>query len=495
MAPHVVVIPHPVQGHINPLIRLSEKLASQGIIITFVNTDFNHSRMMKARNARHGMLENPSFNIRFVQVSDGLPFDFKRISFSVEAFNAVTITMRASTEDLLQKLLTQSCEPPVSCVIGSSFLPWTFNVAKKFELPFVPFWSQAVSVHVIYRHLSMIIDNGDFPPKKQGMIDYIPGLPPMHPEDLPSDIQSGDPSNVIHQLVVQQLPALKEASWIISNTVYELESQASDALKELSPLFRSIGPLIPSNYLEGEGKPQDFSIVSPRSLSLWAESNCLPWLDSKPERSVLYVSFGSLAQISKVQVQEIAMGLMESEQAFLWVIRPDLVSSEAETTTSTTDYNDILPKGFFEKTKDRGLLVPWSPQLLVLSHPSVGGFFTHGGWNSTVESLSLGVPMLVFPQGVEQSTNRMLVVNQWKIGLRLDSNRDDAIIEGAEIARCVRALLKDEEMRKRSSEVRETIMKAVGEGGSSWKNTIDFVDYLVSLPRKKMDLSLENGLS
>lgn len=173
------------------------------------------------------------------------------------------------------------------------------------------------------------------------------------------------------------------------------------------------------------------------------------------------------------------------------------MSSEAETTTSTTDYNydDILPEGFLEKTKDRGLLVPWSPQILVLSHPSVGGFFTHGGWNSTVESLSLGVPMLVFPQGVEQSTNRMLVVNQWKIGLRLDSCRDDAIIEGAEIARCVRALLKDEEMRKRSSEVRETIMKAVGEGGSSWKNTKDFVDYLVLLPTKKMDLSLESGLN
>ncbi|GLJ25454.1 hypothetical protein SUGI_0487360 [Cryptomeria japonica] len=487
MAPHAVIIPYPVQGHINPLIRLSEKLASHGIIITFVNTDFNHCKMMKARN-RHGILQDPSFNIRFVQVTDGLPFDFKRTAVSVEFFNALMTTMRASAEDLLDKLLIQSCEPPVSCVIGSSFLPWTIDIAKKFELPFVAFWSQAVSVQVIYRHLSMIIDNGDFPPKKQGMIDYIPGLPPMHPQDLPSDIQSGDPSNPVHQVIVQQLPALEEAAWIISNTVYELERQASNVTKEKSPVFLSIGPLIPSIYFEGEGKLEDFSIASPRSLSLWAESNCLPWLDSRPERSVCYVSFGSLAQISRVQVQEIARGLMESEQAFLWVIRPDLVSSEAGKTTSI-DYIDILPGGFLEKTKDRGLLVPWSPQLLVLSHPSVGGFFTHGGWNSTVESLSLGVPMLVFPQGIEQSTNRMLVVNQWKIGLRLDSCRDDAVIEGAEIAKCVKALLKDEEMRKRSNQVRDTIMKAVGEGGSSWKNMNDFVDYLMSLPTKKMHLS------
>ncbi|GLJ25456.1 hypothetical protein SUGI_0487430 [Cryptomeria japonica] len=486
MATHVVVIPFPVQGQINPLIRLSQKLASQGITITFVNTDFNHFKIMKARNAHPGTLESPCLNIRFVQVSDGLPLDFNRMAMPVEAFNALMTTMRASAEDLLYKLLTQSCEPPVSCIIGSSFLIWSFDVAKKFELPFIAFWSQAVSVQVIYRHLSMIIDNGDFPPK--GMIDYIPGLPLMHPQDFPSDIQSGDPSNPMHQVVLQQLPALEEAAWIISNTVYELESQANDVIKEKSPLFGPIGPLIPSTYFEGEGKQQDFFIENSRSLSLQAESNCLPWLDSKPKSSVLYVSFGSFAQISRVQAQEIARGLMESEQAFLWVIRPDLVRSEAETTIST-DHNDILPEGFLEKTKNRGLLVPWSPQLLVLSHPSVGGFFTHGGWNSTMESLSLGVPMLVFPLGIEQSTNRMLIVNQWKIGLRLDSYRDDAIIEGAEIAKCVRALLKDEEMRKRSNQVRETIMKAMGEGGSSWKNMKDFVDYLMSLPTKKMDVS------
>ncbi|KAH9310613.1 hypothetical protein KI387_025648, partial [Taxus chinensis] len=476
MASHAVVIPYPAQGHINPLIRLSEKLAAQGIVITFVNTEVNHSRMMKARNNRNGISEDPSFNIRFVQISDGLPLDFNRTANPVEAFNALMSTARVSAEDLIQNLKTQGCEPPISCVIGSSFLPWTFNIAKKFELPWVAFWSQAVSVHVIYRHLSMIIDNGDFPPKKQANIDYIPGLPPLRPEDLPSDIQAGDPSNLVHQLILQQLPALEEAAWIIGNTVYELESQASDAIKEKCPPLRSVGPFLPSICFEGGDKQEFFSVESPTSLSLWAESNCLPWLNSKQRCSVLYVSFGSMAQMSKAQVQEIARGLMESEQEFLWVIRPDLVSSE--TSTTPIDNVDILPEGFVEKTKDRGLVVPWSPQLLVLSHPSIGGFFTHGGWNSTVESLTLGVPMLVFPQAIEQQTNRMLIVNQWKNGLRLESCRDDGITEGNEIARCVIALMRDEEIKKRSSELKEIIRKAVGEGGSSWMNMKDFVDYL-----------------
>ncbi|KAH9310623.1 hypothetical protein KI387_025658, partial [Taxus chinensis] len=412
MAPHAVIIPYPAQGHINPLIRLSEKLAAQGIVITFVNTEVNHSRMMKARNNRHGISKDPSFNIRFVQISDGLPLEFNRTDNPDEAFNALMTTARASAEDLIHNLTIQGCEPPISCVIGSSFLPWTLNVAKKFELPWVAFWSQAVSVYVIYRHLSMIIDNGDFPPKKQA------GRSPLR-----------HPDRRLIKYRASQLPALEEAAWIIGNTVNELESQASDAIKEKFPPIRSMGPLLPSICFEDGEKQEEFSVVSPTSLSLWAESNCLSWLDSKQRCSVLYVSFGSMAQMSKAQVQEIARGLMESEQVFLWVIRPDLVSSEA-----STDNGHILPEGFVEKTKDRGLVVPWSPQLLVLSHPSIGGFFTHGGWNSTMESLTLGIPMMVFPQAIEQHTNRMLIVNQWKNGLRLESCRGDGIIEGSEIA-------------------------------------------------------------
>ncbi|KAH9310610.1 hypothetical protein KI387_025645, partial [Taxus chinensis] len=167
------------------------------------------------------------------------------------------------------------------------------------------------------------IPHGFYEEKMRGIIDYIPGLPPLELEDLPTDIQAGDPSNIVHQLVLQQLPFVEEAAWIIGNTVYELETAASDAIKEKCPL-RSIGPLLPSIYQEGKVKEEESSVVISRSLSLWEEFDCLPWLDSKRRCSVVYVSFGSRAQMSKAQVQEIAKGLMESEQAFLWVVRPDL---------------------------------------------------------------------------------------------------------------------------------------------------------------------------
>jgi hypothetical protein len=436
--------------------------------------------MMKARSYHDGISVGPNSNIRFAQVSDGLPLDFNREANSSESWRCVMNEMRDSVEDLIQSHLdTEAGKPLFSCIIGSSFLTWTFLVAKKFELPFIAFWSQSVSVYTIYRHLSMIISNGHFPPRKEDpkdMIDYIPGLPPLQPEDLPSDIQMGDTSSVLHGLVVRQLPLLEETEWIIGNTVYELEREASDGARETAAPIYSLGPFLPSFYLETECKHKEMS-MNRTSLSLWAETDCSQWLDSKARSSVLYVSFGSIARMSRTQVEEIAMGLLESGQTFLWVVRPGMLNSDKD----ANDHGGVLPEGFLEKTKNQALVVPWSTQLSVLSHPSVGGFFTHGGWNSTMESLSLGVPMMVFPQGIDQCTNRMLVVNQWKIGLRLKTCRDDGVIERGEIARAAKSLLgskEGEEMRRKGKEIRETIRQASSEGGSSWINLQRLVDYI-----------------
>ena len=170
--PHVLVIPFPVQGHLNPLIRLSQMLSSRGIIVTFINTESNHSKMMKARSYHHDIsVGDPNSNIRFAQVSDGLPLDFDREANVVEYSRSLNNEMRDSAEDLIQRHFEiEVGKRPFSCIIGSSFLTWTFLVAKKFELPFVAFWSMSVSVYTIYRHLSTIISNGHFPPKKEGAL-------------------------------------------------------------------------------------------------------------------------------------------------------------------------------------------------------------------------------------------------------------------------------------------------------------------------------------
>eukprot|EP01018_Ginkgo_biloba_P031123 Gb_30407 [translate_table: standard] len=372
-----------------PLMHLSEKLASKGLVITFVITEYIHSRMVKAR-ADGTNIFDPAFDIHVAQISDGLSLDFDRLANSLEYYHAVN-NMGSAFEGLLMSINKLNKADPVSSIIASSFLPWTFDVANKFHLPWIFFWSQSATCFVLYNHLQEIISNVHFPPKKTDKgdttIDYIPGLPLMQPRDLPFQVKDNDLASFMHQLISCQFQLLDKADWVIGNTVYDLESEANDAVQVKTAPIHSMGPLIPLAYLL-RGLNSEQVIIKPKT-SLWTESNCLPWLDLKPTSSVLYISFGSMNQVSQTQVLEIAMGLLESQQFFLWVVRPDIVSSDGA---------DALPQGFLENTRDQGVVVPWCSQVSVLSHPPIGGFFTHGGWNSTMESLSLGVQILVFPQ-------------------------------------------------------------------------------------------------
>lgn len=112
------------------------------------------------------------------------------------------------------------------------------------------------------------------------------------------------------------------------------------------------------------------------STSLLPASDYTDWLNSKRDGTVLYISFGSLVNLSKQDILEIAQGILISKVTFIWVLRHDiLVSGE----------RNILPLGFEEETTGRGLIVPWCSQLAVLSHPAVAGFLTHSRWNSILE--------------------------------------------------------------------------------------------------------------
>nr|WIW42667.1 UDP-glycosyltransferase [Nicotiana tabacum] len=124
--------------------------------------------------------------------------------------------------------------------------------------------------------------------------------------------------------------------------------------------------------------------------NLWKEENRpLMWLDSKKLNSVVYVNFVSITLMTPGQLIEFAWGLANSQLDFLWILRPDIVSGEKA----------VLPPKFLEEIKERGMLASWCPQEQVRSHPAVGGFFTHGGWNSTLESIGSEVPIVVVGNG------------------------------------------------------------------------------------------------
>lgn len=222
--------------------------------------------------------------------------------------------------------------------------------------------------------------------------------------DLPSFIRTTDPNDFMTQFAIQETQRATKASAIILNIFDELEHDAVSALSSMFPPIFTIGHLqLLLQHIPQKGSENIFT-------NLWKEeSQCIEWLNSKPPNSVVYVNFGSITVMTPQQMVEFAWGLANSEKTFLWIIRPDLVEGEAA----------VLPAEFVEATKERGLLASWCQQEEVLKHPAIGGFLTHNGWNSTIESVCSGVPMVCWPFFAEQQTNCRYVWSEWELGWKL----------------------------------------------------------------------------
>lgn len=240
----------------------------------------------------------------------------------------------------------------------------------------------------------------------------------------------------------------------------ELESETISAL-QIEKHFYSIGPIFPL------GSPKQAV-----ATSLWTESDCTKWLNTKPANSVLYISFGSYAHVSKKDLEEIAKGILQSEVNFIWVLRPDIVSSDDE---------DPLPAGFLEGCKERGIVVQWCQQSAVLSHPSVGGFLTHCGWNSILESVWCEIPLLCFPLLTDQFLNRKLVVDNWKIGIDITGDQQKSSVDREMVSTKIKLLMWGKsggELRREIKKVRNMCETALMANGSSQKNLDLFINEL-----------------
>ncbi|XP_071737570.1 zeatin O-glucosyltransferase-like [Rutidosis leptorrhynchoides] len=205
----------------------------------------------------------------------------------------------------------------------------------------------------------------------------------------------------------------------------------------------------------------------------------LRWLDLQPPNSVIYVSFGTTTSFSDEQIKELALGLERSEQRFIWVARSADIGDVFEDEAKIAD----LPNGFEARVKERGLVVRgWAPQLEILGHVATGGFMSHCGWNSSIESISMGVPMATWPMHSDQPRNAGLIVHDLRIGLVVnDWEHRDKLVLSAVVEDVVRRLIGSEEgaeMRKRAAKLAENVRRSVAKGGESHKETESFISYI-----------------
>ncbi|XP_023874816.1 7-deoxyloganetin glucosyltransferase [Quercus suber] len=460
--PHVVCVAYPLQGHINPMIKLAKLLHHKGFHVTFVNTEYNHKRLLRSRgpNALDGL---PDFH--FETITDGLPPVDADVSQDVPSLcDSTSKHSLVPLCNLLSKLndTSSSNVPPVTCMVADGCMSFSLDAAEKFGIPIALFWTPSSCGVWSYMHYRHLVERGLIPLKDvsgltngylETLIDWIPGMKNMRLKDFPNFIRTTNKNDIMVNFLIHESERAPRASAVILNTFDPFEQDVLDAMSSMLPCIYTIGPLV---LLADQIK--DNKLKSIRS-NLWKEEQgCLEWLNSKEPNSVVYVNYGSITIMTPEQLIEFAWGLANSEKPFLWVIRPDLVGGNSA----------VVPPEFVTKTKHRSMLASWCCQEQILKHPSIGGFLTHSGWNSMLESVCSGVPMISWPFFAEQQTNCRYCCTDWGIGMEIDNN-----VKRDEVENLVRELMdgeKGKEMKKKAMEWKTKAEDAVKPGGSSYQN-------------------------
>ncbi|EFJ28331.1 hypothetical protein SELMODRAFT_411023 [Selaginella moellendorffii] len=420
---HIVAFPLPLQGHINPMLILCKALVSLGFSVTFVNAESNHKRLLAHISAA------PSTGIDFVPIPDHL--DTPIATVDVHNSNNLLLVrntvrkMRADFESVLKNIVSNV---KVKFILSEMSVGWTQETADKFGIPKVTLFTESAASLSIQYHIPELLAK-KHAPVRQGCpdlqsIDYLPGFPLMTTADIPYSLSAHaeklDPGFAQR---VERKKVLLKAKCVLVNSFDALEHGVFAGLRaKFHQTVVPVGPLLPPAFLgteNGSNKPTTLPGMWP------ADDTCKQWLDRQQDGTVLYVSFGSNATLTMDDFVRLARGLGLCKQLFLWVVRPTLVpGSSLDELLKVVRRNSIY--------EGQSCTVSWAPQLQVLLHPAVGWFVTHCGWNSTLESICAGVPMLCWPLTAEQNLNCKFIADEWKIGVRLldDSRCIEEVITG-----------------------------------------------------------------
>ncbi|KAE8673027.1 UDP-glycosyltransferase 73D1 [Hibiscus syriacus] len=417
-----------------------------------------------------------SFGVRAPDSASQNPIPMPRSGLPIGCENLDTLSSR----DLLKKFynalelwrepLEQFLEqqkPLPSCMISDKCLFWTSETAQRFNVPRIVFHGMGCfsllsshNVKLHKAHISVASDSEHF---------QVPGLPykvevtrAKFPGSFVSLPDIDDTRNKMQE-------AEMSAYGVVVNSFSELEHGCvNEYRKAIQKKVWAIGPVSLCNRMNLD----KFERGNKASIN---EQKCLKCLDSMEQRSVIYACLGSLYRLGSSQLIELGLGLEASQQPFIWVVKTGNQRANDELENWFSKHN------FEERIKGRGLLIKgWAPQVLILSHPAIKGFLTHCGWNSTLEAVCSGVPMITWPQFSEQFFNEKLIVEILKIGVGVgvevpfrwgEEGKLGVLVKKEEIKKSIDMLMnrgeEGEERRMRARELAEMARRAVGEGGSS----------------------------
>uniref|UniRef100_A0A0D6QSH9 Glycosyltransferase n=1 Tax=Araucaria cunninghamii TaxID=56994 RepID=A0A0D6QSH9_ARACU len=462
---HVVMFPWLAHGHISPFIELSKRLAEKAVKISFVSTPRN---IVNVKPSFEGLDVN-LVELPLPQV-DGLPPGIESTAHLPSHLMPLFHRAARGLEKPLKTFLEQISP---DFLIFDGALMWASKVSLQLHIRAIMF--------MIFGAASMAYgccrqrNHNDSEITANDLCQPPPGYPSSAIRQLPFEAKSildfytlkvaGDKTQI--DLVVD---SYYESSAIAIKSCYELEEKFIQYYEQTTgrPVV-PVGPLLPRPFPIKRGGPVHEQ-----------KADCLKWLDNQQPSSVVYASFGSEYFLSKVQMQEIALGLEDSQQPFLWVVR-----SPSEGIDEGKRVLDLLPKGFQCRTAERGVVLSgWAPQLEILCHSATGGFMTHCGWSSVMEGMGLGLPLIAFPMQLDQGLNARLIAKELQVGVEVERGSDGSVSRG-DVCKAVRNAMVEEggrHVRSKAAEMarrfRDKILDGYGSQGSQKRYIEDFVKLL-----------------
>ena len=460
---HIAFFPFMAQGHIIPTVDMARTFARHGVKATIITTPLNAPLFSRTIERDIEMGSKICILImKFPSAEAGLPEGCENAS-SIETLEMVPKFFKAVS--LLQQpleYLLEECRP--NCLVADMMFPWATKVASKFGIPRLVFHGTSYFALCVSDCLKR------FEPYKSIETDLepftVPGLPDkikLTRLQLPShDKENSELSKLMDEISRADL----ESYGVIMNSFHELEPAYSEHYKKvIGRKAWHIGPVSLCNR-DTRDKMQRGGVAS------IDENECLRWLAMKKSRSVLYICFGSMSKsdFSATQLFEIAKALAASGQNFIWAVK----NGEK---TKGEDREEWLPEGFEKKIQGKGLIIRgWAPQMLILDHEAVGGFMTHCGWNSALEGITAGVPMVTWPLCAEQFYNEKLITDVLKIGVAVGAqewsrHERKILVKKEEIENAITQLMVGEVaegLRNRTKALKEMARRATEVEGSSY---------------------------
>lgn len=479
----LLFIPGPGMGHLVSAVELGKLLINQDQNLSVVFLIINLSYNTGVDAYIESQSKDADSRIRFVSIPHKISSSNDQEPEKSKSRDVIAFEMIHSSKPLVRDAVhgiisKSNSTRVVAGIIVDMFCIGMIDVANEFQLPSYIFFTSGAGFLGLLLHVQTLYDeyNKDITDSKDSDDELlVPSfINPVPAKVLPTTMLDKNGGSAAVFMTARRI---REAKGIIVNTFRELESHAIETLSDHDakiPRIYPIGPIINRNL------KQDDEIVS--------------WLDDQPSCSVVFLCFGSYGSFNKDQVKEIAMALQRSGCRFLWSLKQPPGEGEIDAPSGYANPGEVLPERFLQRTSGIGKVIGWAPQVEVLCHSAVGGFVSHCGWNSILESLWAGVPIAAWPMYAEQQINAFQMVVELgiaveiKLDYRHEANRESKIIVTAdEIENGIKRLVMDKNknaIREKVKDLKEKCRKAFMEGGSSYISLAHFIESIRGISSK-----------